>query len=56
MGGNWRGFGEEIKKLCKKCVIYACLSGAMGGHLKQNDPVSLLIDCSVQFCLSYVIQ
>jgi len=28
MSGNSIGFGEEINKLCKKCVMYACLSGA----------------------------
>jgi len=29
MSGNSIGFGEEIKKYCKKCDIYACLSGAL---------------------------
>jgi len=26
MRGNSIGFSEEIKKYCKKCDIYACLS------------------------------
>jgi len=29
MSGNSIGFGEEINRFCKNCVIYACLSGAL---------------------------
>jgi len=36
MSGNSIGIGEEIRTFCKRCLIYACLSGTL---------VSLKIAC-----------
>jgi len=52
MGGNSIEFGNEIKKLCKKCVLYAYLSGALvfsskGATVEERTIISSMLKANI---------